>query len=289
MLANGIRETTATTGTGNLTLSDAGAVRFGQAFQASQLVKYSLLDASGNQVEWGIGQYLGGNQIARTVVCGTWTAGVLNISTPTAANLAGTTTVICAEIMGGSVPGLFGISSTNGSSGAFIPEPMLLAGSASSFALVADRLYLQPARMASPRRLTAMKFRVSTNGGGVAQIGLYKCSETGEPKELLMSSGDIAVPFSGITTWALASPLVLPPDWYYIAFASKGATPTINTTGAGYFSGATPLGTDATVVQAIAHKYATLTAGWASLPTTCPTSLTSAGATNPPAVAVVLG
>lgn len=286
MLANGIKETTTTTGTGNLTLADTGAVRCSQVFQTGQLLKYSLLDSNGNELEWGIGTYLGSNTLGRTVVCGTFQGGVVNISTPSAVTLSGTTTVICTEIMGGSVPGIMGMSTTNGSSGAYVPEPMLMAGGASSFTVTADRLYLQPVRLASPRRLASMKFRVSTGGSGVAQLGLYKCSENGEAKELLISSGDLSLPASGVTTWSLTTPVVLPPDWYFIGWATKGVTPVINTTGTSIFSGHTPYNTDSTAVQPVVYKYATLTGGWTSLPTTAPTSLTSVVGTLPPTIAL---
>lgn len=290
MLANGILETTTTTGTGNLTTTASGSnARMGWYFATNQMLKYSLLDSNGVELEWGIGTYLGSNVLARTVVCGTVAGSAVNTTTPTAVSLTGTTTVICTEIMGGSVPGLSGISSTNSSSGSFIPEPNLMGGSAGTITLTANLLYLQPARLASPRRVTAMKFRVSTNGSGSLQIGLYKCSETGDAKELLLTSGDIALPVSGVTTWTLTSPTVLPPDWYYIGIATKGTAPVINTTGSTYYLASTPLGTDSTGVQPVTYKSASLGAGWTSLPTTAPTSLSATIGSQPPAIGLVLG
>lgn len=289
MLANGIKETTTTTGTGTVTTSAVtGLARIGEALQTNQLCKYSLLDSTGALLEWGIGTYLGSNQLARTIVLGTYSTGAFNTSTATAVSLTGTTTVIVTEIMGGSIPGLTSSSTTNGSSGAHVPEPVLLSASAGSVTVTADRLYLQPVRIATPRKITAMKIRVSTGGTGNARIGLYKCDENGNAKELLLSSGDIALAASGVVAWTLTTAQIFLPDWYVLGFATKGTAPTINTSGGTHYFGATPFNTDSTVVQPVAHKYAALTGGWTTLPDPAPTSLTSS-AVQPPLIALVTG
>jgi len=78
MLANGVKETTATTGTGTVTLSAApGFVRFSQAFVVGEVVSYAIQD--GNNREWGIGTIGASNTLTRntvtaTLVSGTYTA-----------------------------------------------------------------------------------------------------------------------------------------------------------------------------------------------------------------------
>lgn len=290
MLAPSIKETTTTAGTGTLTLSLAsGFARFGEWFAANVLCKYALLDSNGAMLEWGIGTYAGSNTLARTVVLGTYASPTPNTGSPTAVSLTGTTTVICAELMGGSIPGLTGAATTNGSSGAFVPEPFLLSGSASSLTITADRLYLYPVRIATPRKITAVKFRISSGGTGNAQIGFYKADETGNAKELTLSSGDIVMPASGVATWTFATSQVFPSDWVFVGFACKGVAPVVNVSGANFFSGATPYNTDATGVQPIVHKYAALTGGWTSLPSTAPSTGLTSQMTQPPLISLVLG
>lgn len=84
--ANGVSESTLTTGTGNITLTQrTGYVRFGDRFSSGDRVRYSVKD--GNNREFGYGTYNGGNVLARTTIigtldAGTWTAGgsPLNLS-----------------------------------------------------------------------------------------------------------------------------------------------------------------------------------------------------------------
>lgn len=291
MLANWVKETTTTFGTGPLTLSAiAGFPRFSEAFAVSELCSYAILtsNASPQPLEWGIGTIGAGNSLSRSVVLGTYAANTLNTTNPTAVNLvSGTYNVICTAAMGGSVPGLLGVDSTNGSSGAFAPYPWTLAASPSSLAVTADRLYLSNFRMGTPRRLSAVKMRVSTGGVGSCRLGIYKANIDGTPGSLLYASDDITVPASGVMTWTLASAKIVPPGWYFMAFATKGVAPTFNLFGTSPFVAETLVGSDGTAVTPVTFKYATLTSGWLVLPDPCLSTQTAA-VTPPPAFTLVV-
>jgi hypothetical protein len=93
MFANNVKETTATTGTGTVTLAAvAGSARGADAFAVGDLVPYGI--RSGDDWEWGIGTVGATNTLARTTINATFVAGVYNKATPTAITLAGTSTVI---------------------------------------------------------------------------------------------------------------------------------------------------------------------------------------------------
>lgn len=292
MLANWVKETTTTTGAGTLTLSAiTGFPRFSEAFAADELVSYAILtnDTPPRPLEWGIGTMGASNTLARTTVLGTYAASTLNTTNPTAVNLsAGTYNVICAESMGGVVPGLPGIDTTNGSGGSFVPYPWA-AGSA-ALVLVADRMYISNFRLSSRRKVTAFRMRVSTAVAGNLRMGIYKCGVDGKPAELMLESGDISTGSTGVITWTLATAKIFPPGWYFFAIATKGTAPTVNSCAlpANHLQAETPVGTDATAVVAITYKYAALSSGWTDLPDPATSSQTHVS-TAPPAFSIVTG
>lgn len=74
-LADVVKESTATTGTGTVTLVQAtGWARFADRFANNDRVYYSIRD--GSNWEIGHGTYLTANQLARTTILGTLNAGV---------------------------------------------------------------------------------------------------------------------------------------------------------------------------------------------------------------------
>lgn len=97
MFGNWIRENTATTGTGTMTLtSQSGFSRFSDNFGTGKLVYYHIYD--GNNRESGVGTTGASNTLARTFVYTTLVAGTLTKSTTGAATpitLSGSATVYC--------------------------------------------------------------------------------------------------------------------------------------------------------------------------------------------------
>jgi hypothetical protein len=92
--ANLVQETTATTGTGTVTLAAmTGFARFSDRFATGDLVYYMIED--GANWEIGIGTVGASNTLARTVVSETMVAGTFSNSSPSAITLAGPTVVRC--------------------------------------------------------------------------------------------------------------------------------------------------------------------------------------------------
>lgn len=99
MLANGVKETTATTGTGTVTLSAVtGFARFANAFAVGDLVSYSIRD--GNDWEWGLGAVGASNTLSRDVCTAKFAAGTYENMPATKLNLSGSAEVYCAQHTG---------------------------------------------------------------------------------------------------------------------------------------------------------------------------------------------
>lgn len=91
-----VKETSATSGTGTLTLTGKleKYIRFNMGFSAGTSVWYSIEDANGNR-EAGIGTFNGTNQLTRDTIDATLVNGVFNSTNPTPINLSGTSIVSC--------------------------------------------------------------------------------------------------------------------------------------------------------------------------------------------------
>lgn len=102
MLSNGIKEKTATTGAGTITLSAVtGFARFSD-IATGHPASYAIKD--GNNWEWGIGTVGASNTLARTVITARLVAGTYTSSGATAITLAsGNAEVICTEHTGTAV------------------------------------------------------------------------------------------------------------------------------------------------------------------------------------------
>lgn len=89
LIADFVRETTATTGTGeDVTLvADTGYARFSDAYAVNDVTYYIIRD--GNNAELGIGTVKTGNVLGRTTPLVTLVSGTYNSSSPSRINLSG--------------------------------------------------------------------------------------------------------------------------------------------------------------------------------------------------------
>jgi len=100
MLNNGVKETTATIGTGTITLTQViGWLRFADGFAVGELASYAIKD--NDNWEWGVGTVGASNTLARTTITDTLVAGIYTSSGATAIALASAlATVVSAEHTG---------------------------------------------------------------------------------------------------------------------------------------------------------------------------------------------
>jgi hypothetical protein len=256
MLANGIKQTTTSTGTGNLALAAVASYpKMSDAFAIGALLSYVLLDSGGLLLETGIGYLLDATTLVRAKVCATLVAGVYNASNPTPVNLSGTTTVDVtphAATLESMLPtvdqvtaGVLRFLTTAGRNGNFTTQ-----------SINSLRVHYMPFLLRAGSPVVSMMANVSTPGaaGTVFRLGIYSCNEKGYMGRLLATSGDMDGASSGQKVATLAAPLVLPPGWYFVAIVcSVSVSFTANTAGNGNIIGGTPFGLNSALTPIDIH------------------------------------
>jgi hypothetical protein len=114
MLNNGIKETTATAGTGTVTLTAVtGFARFADGFTNGSLASYAIRD--GNNWEWGVGTVGAANTLARTAITGSLVAGTFTTGGTAITLASGAASVFIADHSGTTRPAsaIVNLSGTN--------------------------------------------------------------------------------------------------------------------------------------------------------------------------------
>lgn len=299
MLFNGILETTTTTGTGNLTTSAVtGRPRFTDVFTANateasaDLFYYSITtqDNPPQLLESGIGYMSATGTLVRAVPILTYSAGAFAHYPATAADLAaGTKNIACSGEAASWDAGLHAVASIGGSQKRCIGPTHLQGSTNSTSNSVKDRLVYVPVKVNTPRKINSIMMSSGGTAGASGtrglHVGLYSCLKDGKPGRKLYESGDLSVAINSVITYTLASPVRLPPGWYYAAFVHDFATaPSFYSSSAGTGIGGcaeSPLGweTNAGIARTPAC-YEALTAGWSSMPAAAAGTLTPVYATS---------
>lgn len=289
MFGNAIKQTTTTTGTGNLTLSSvSGYPTLNDVFGTKKIFAYSLLDSNGLFLEAGLGYLSNSTTLVRSRVTATFSGGTYTTNAPSALSLSGTTTVLGTPVAGSIVPTFGTIDSV--SSGT---RQALSAARCSSFtaqALVANRLCYVPFLLAFDAVVTSLNVNVTiAAASSYIRTGIYACRPDGYIGDLLLTHGtDIDSTTTGFKTASVTS-TYLPAGWYYIGLVASGGTPTITCyTSAGQnVSLGSPMICAASTLNQQEWRHETLSAG-AALPTTPNATTTgmAVGSTHPPAVAL---
>lgn len=222
MLANWIKESTATTGTGTISLGGAvaGHVPFSAQFASGDRVLYSITD--GNNREIGLGTLSSGSPwtLARTTVLETLAAGTFDDSAPAPITLSGSATVAVDMARQAILPDMRGAPIYSG--GVHLPPNISTynyGGKAGGeFSSQAGRIVLLPVTLPQPTRISEVGAHITTaSAGGNFRIGMYAAKRDGSPGALLFDSGNISTAATGLILASLASPVVLPAGHYYAA------------------------------------------------------------------------
>ena len=201
MLANGVKETTATTGTGTVTLTAVtGRPRFSSEFAVGELVAYGI--NNGDNWEWGIGTVGATNTLARTLPTATYVSGVYDNTAPPAITLAGTSDVICTNHAGVAMGGYI----TN-KSNYFIPGSSTCRGLLSSSQTAARQIFCP---FIPPRTIyvNLIGCNVTTAvAGSTVSVGIYAnviISGNDKPGVLLASASALDSTTTGLKTGVIA-------------------------------------------------------------------------------------
>lgn len=229
MLADGVKCTTTTTGT-TAALFVAAVTGYPQPsdyLTDGDVFAYNAADGSTPpQMEWGIGTWTASaGTITRSYIAQTYTGGVLSKGAGVAAlNLSGTTTIIITPITGTQAPGrratiASGMVSGNPQLAACFPDGYQVpqGGTAAT-----NRIYLSEYIHKSHRAIKAFRAFVGSSSGNI-NFALYRVNADGTIGKQLCTTGSKPT-VSGLTSYALAAPIWLPPDMYVCAVQVDNAT-----------------------------------------------------------------
>lgn len=226
MLGNWIKQTTTSTGTGNLTLAAVtGFPTFANQFAVGEFFYYTVLnDADGTPVESGIGRLSDATTLVRDKVLATFVGGTYNDNDPTAATIAaGTKRVICSAEQGAVVTPPHNLAGTNRviyAAGQIVPNT-----STNSAALL-NRPYYIPVMISTPRTIDAVMCRIAIAGttGSVGKGALYAATLAGAPGTKIVESATVATDTTGLKVFSLTKRRYKP-GLYYIGIVFDVAAP----------------------------------------------------------------
>jgi len=205
-----IFETTATTGTGTITLGGAldGYIAFNDHFRDGDVVMYVIRD--GNEFEIGQGVFTAsGTTLSRDAIHATLDAGVYDITSPTAISLSGNAVVTCDfthRSIDYNYPGLV-------STLPFQISWHLTGGTNSGKSITAGREYYTPFFWLGGD-CDSISIGVITAGAGDVSQAIYACDETGNPGALIVDAGTVSIATTGLKTASFTA-VRMDPGWYY--------------------------------------------------------------------------
>lgn len=231
MLANWIRMSTTTTGTGSLTLSGvSGYPGVTSQFATNERAAYVILDSSDLPIERGVG-YWDGSAWVREAVMATFVSGTYTGAGATAASLASGDKFLIVSPGAQSViatkPGIWtNTYKAYGDGG--------IGASTTTLALAANRAYAIPAVAAVDSPIDAVMFRVTTvaAAGVQAKGAIFSVGSDGLPGVLLAVGAAVAVDSTGVKASTFTS--FRPPPVFFVCVLSDGA-PTLSAYNNGTF------------------------------------------------------
>lgn len=276
MLGNGIKQTTATTGTGALTtVQVAGFPMLSDIYPINVAFPYTLVDAAGLFLESGIGYLSASTTLVRFKILSTYQSAVYANSAPAAVSLTGTTTILGtphANSLESMLPAIDTVSANVHKYHTSAHRTVAIT----TGALTALRVYYVPFLVRYGQQIANMSMQVTTAGAGgtVATMGIYAVGRDGYIGVKLAETASFSVATSGNKTQSLTAPLSAPAGWYYVAVVSDGA-PTIvmHQASAGGCLGGSPLGYNSTSTG-VPYDFRYEAAGTAVLPS-APNSTTT--------------
>lgn len=220
MLANWVRMSTTTTGTGSLTVSSvSGYPGVTSQLATNERASYVILDSSDLPIERGVG-YWDGSAWVREVPMATYVSGTYTGASASAATLASGTKYLIispgAQTMLTSRQGIWATSNkVYGDTG--------IVGGTGSLTVTADRAYATPSIAAVDSDIDAVMFRVTTAGaaGKLAKGAIYSVGADGLPGVKLAEGGSVAVDSTGVKASTFTR--FRPPPTFFICFLSDGA------------------------------------------------------------------
>ena len=218
MLANRVKETTATTGTGSFTTAGAvsGFQTFNTAFSTDRRFTYWAVNDTDDEWETGIGFLSASTTLVRETITDNSSGGQTAINFTTAPSLFNS-----ANTNNGSFNGYQTFNSNGLEDG--IPS-LSHASSNSTLACTSNRMHVMPFLLTSSQRITGAKVNVTATGTATnGRIGLYEIDDTGDLGQLIATTGDINTGTTGVKSPTFTSAVNVNSGWYWLGLANNGS------------------------------------------------------------------
>lgn len=232
-LGNWIRQTTTTTGTGNLTLATVtGWAAFSSQFAAGadgacDYFYYSILDDStGAPLEAGIGRLSDSTTLVREHVLATISSGTYSTADSPLSLPAGTKRVICADLASVrpiNVPGVRAADTNK-----HLLNGLFRSSAGNSKSLATGSIYFTPFLVRTPALVSGFGVRVTGVASSSMRMGLYRTKLDLTPGDLIDGTADIDTTTSDMKIAAFSGGnRRLLPGLYFAAFKTFGANVTV--------------------------------------------------------------
>ena len=227
MLANGAKETTATTGTGTVTLSAVtGFPRFSDILGVGTLVDYAI--RSGDSWEWGIGTLAAGNTLARSIISAKYESGTYSKNPASGLSLSGTSEVFCTAHSATIAPTIPAMPN-RGALARHIYNGIPANNRArTNQPFGANRVMIFPFQVELRCRVTKVGVSAgATVAGAQCRAGMYAMKADGAPGALLFDSGLLEPVTTGTDYLNTITEYDLLPGWYWACIHSGAIGPNL--------------------------------------------------------------
>lgn len=230
-LGNWVKQTTTTTGTGNLTLSSvSGYPTANDVFGLDVTFPYTIWDSTGAPIECGTGHLSTSSTLVRDFVRATYSGGTYTSTNSTTGQVSlatGTYTIGCSvDDSSVHIEPARAFSRVHGTANQRIHSPRnLLTRTATTITInSSNRVFAYPIYIAERGPFDAFVCRCST-AVGTTDFALYEVGSNGLPGALVVSS--VGVTCANGINFATFTSQVIQPGWYYMAFNSSATTQTM--------------------------------------------------------------
>jgi len=183
MYANRVKETSTTTGTGDLTLAGAvtGFVSFNTAFSTNMTFHYFILHDSDNSWEQGVGYLSASTTFVRDTFIDSSTGSAINFA-------SGGKTIIASPSAGSLIDSVFPFNNDSGAAGLFLRAENYRFIETSEDIMVADRV--QGARFVTRSGLLVDQAQIEVMtaiASATAKMAMYRLDQSGDARYRIAS------------------------------------------------------------------------------------------------------
>lgn len=223
MIADWVKETTTTTGTGTITLAGAvsGYASFSDVLSDGMVVRYQIIDANGTSREAGYGTFTASGTTLTRGATATLVGGTYSLTSTPITLTSGTHTVSIAADASAFVPAPMGVQDTS----KLVSAHIVTNVGGVTDTLTANFQYAIPFLLLQPFTLSQIGVYCSTGiDASTSAIGITQCID-GIPGTSYLASSAITLTSAQSGTFVAAdvTDIVLQPGWYFTHIVSTGA------------------------------------------------------------------